>query len=107
VGVSKLVVMSNVAAVQSMGRHSFQAPTASFAMHARTSSGAQGSRRQLCLSPAACRKELGELVDLATQHCLLERERGSTDPLYLAEELGQLKSTEYSECKACAHNLEV
>jgi hypothetical protein len=95
-----------VGLVQSMGRHSLQAPTASFAMHARTSSGAQGSRRRLCMSPAACRKEFGELVDLATQHYLLERERGSTDPLYVAEELGQLKSTEHSECKACAHNLE-
>lgn len=27
--------------------------------------------------------------------------------MYVAEELGQLKSTEFSECKACARSLEV
>jgi len=45
-------------------------------------------------------------MDLATQHYLLDRERGSCDPLYVAEELGQLKGTEFSECKACALVLE-
>ena len=47
-----------------------------------------------------------ELVDLATQHYLFDRERGCGDPLYVAEELGQLKSAEFSECKACAKSLE-
>ena len=60
----------------------------------------------LCISAAACRKDFSELVDLATQHYLFDRERGCCDPLYVAEELGQLKSAEFSECKACARSLE-
>lgn len=59
-----------------------------------------------CHSPVSCRKDFTELVELATQHYLFDRERGSTDPLYVAEELGQLKSAEFSECKACAYALE-
>lgn len=61
----------------------------------------------VCVSAAACRKDFSELVDLATQHYLFDRERGYCDPLYVAEELGQLKSAEFSECKACARSLEV
>jgi hypothetical protein len=45
-------------------------------------------------------------MDLATQHYLFDRERGCLDPLYVAEELGQLKSAELSECGACAKSLE-
>lgn len=60
----------------------------------------------ICVSAAACRKDFSELVDLATQHYLFDRERGFSDPLYVADELGQLKSTEFSECKACAKSLE-
>ncbi|KAF9005941.1 hypothetical protein BDQ17DRAFT_1423665 [Cyathus striatus] len=60
----------------------------------------------ICVSAAACRKDFSELVDLATQHYLFDRERGCCDPLYVAEELGQLKSAEFSECKACAKSLE-
>lgn len=60
----------------------------------------------VCVSAAACRKDFSELVDLATQHYLFDRERGCYDPLYVAEELGQLKSAEFSECKACAKSLE-
>lgn len=60
----------------------------------------------VCVSAAACRKDFSELVDLATQHYLFDRERGYCDPLYVAEELGQLKSAEFSECKACAKALE-
>lgn len=60
----------------------------------------------ICVSAAACRKDFSELVDLATQHYLFDRERGFADPLYVADELGQLKSTEFSECKACAKTLE-
>jgi hypothetical protein len=60
----------------------------------------------ICISAAACRKDFSELVDLATQHYLFDRERGWCDPLYVAEELGQLKSAEFSECKACAKSLE-
>ncbi|KAJ7588133.1 hypothetical protein C8J56DRAFT_1164754 [Mycena floridula] len=61
----------------------------------------------MCVSAAACRKDFSELVDLATQHYLFDRERGFCDPLYVAEELGQLKSTDLSECKACAKSLEL
>ncbi|KAL0953708.1 hypothetical protein HGRIS_004901 [Hohenbuehelia grisea] len=64
------------------------------------------SSAAVCVSAAACRKDFGELVDLATQHYLFDRERGCYDPLYVAEELGQLKSAEFSECKACARSLE-
>ncbi|KAG5647448.1 hypothetical protein DXG03_009378 [Asterophora parasitica] len=60
----------------------------------------------VCVSAAACRKDFSELVDLATQHYLFDRERGCCDPLYVAEELGQLKSAEFSECKSCARSLE-
>jgi hypothetical protein len=60
----------------------------------------------VCMTPAACRKDFSELVQLATQHYLFDRERGCHDPLYVAEELGQLKSAEVSECKACAKSLE-
>jgi hypothetical protein len=63
-------------------------------------------RKSMCLSAAACRKDFMELVDLATQHYLFDRERGCGDPLYVAEELGQLKSAEFSECKGCAKLLE-
>jgi hypothetical protein len=59
-----------------------------------------------CTSPAACRKEFEELVELARQHYVLDGKRGSTDPLYVAEELGQLKAAEHSECKPCARSLE-
>lgn len=59
-----------------------------------------------CVSPAACRKDMGELVDLATNHYLFDREKGCSDPLYVAEELGSLKSSEFSECRACAKSLE-
>ncbi|KAF8654670.1 hypothetical protein AX16_003487 [Volvariella volvacea WC 439] len=69
--------------------------------HIRRSSGGG-----VCISAAACRKDFGELVDLATQHYLFDRERGYCDPLYVAEELGQLKSSEFSECKACSRALE-
>lgn len=62
-----------------------------------------------CASAAACRKDFTELVELATQHYLFDRERGYGDPLYVAEELGQLKSAEMSgsECQACAKMLEM
>ena len=62
--------------------------------------------KQICISSAACRKDFEELVELATQHYLFDREKGCNDPLYVAEELGQLKSAEFSECKACAKSLE-
>lgn len=69
--------------------------------------GAHAHRRRSCVSSAACRKDFAELVELATQHYLFDREKGCSDPLYVAEELGQLKSAEFSECKACARSLEV
>ncbi|TBU40630.1 hypothetical protein BD309DRAFT_967019 [Dichomitus squalens] len=67
---------------------------------------ARSPRRAVCVTPAACRADLGELVELATQHYLFDRERGCADPLYVAEELGQLKSAEFADCVACAHALE-
>jgi hypothetical protein len=66
----------------------------------------KSSTSGVCVSAAACRKDFSELVDLATQHYLFDRERGYCDPLYVAEELGQLKSAEFSECKSCARSLE-
>ncbi|TFK78296.1 hypothetical protein K466DRAFT_592844 [Polyporus arcularius HHB13444] len=68
--------------------------------------GVGGRVRANCVTPAACRKDLAELVELATQHYLFDRERGCADPLYVAEELGQLKSAEFADCTACAHALE-
>ena len=59
-----------------------------------------------CTSASACRKDFAELVELATQHYLFDRERGCADPLYVAEELGQLKGADFSECRACARSLE-
>ncbi|KAF9266800.1 hypothetical protein L218DRAFT_921450 [Marasmius fiardii PR-910] len=72
----------------------------------------RSSSSLVCISAAACRKDFNELVDLATQHYIFDRERGCCDPLYVAEELGQLKGSEFSnsespECKACARNLEM
>jgi len=61
---------------------------------------------RVCVSPAACRKDMGELVELATNHYLFDREKGCSDPLYVAEELGSLKSSEFSDCKACSKSLE-
>ncbi|GJE90441.1 hypothetical protein PsYK624_065740 [Phanerochaete sordida] len=75
---------------------------AGYAGHDRRRSAGQG----VCVSSAACRKDFAELVELATQHYLFDREQGCADPLYVAEELGQLKSAEFSECKACARSLE-
>ena len=60
----------------------------------------------ICTSASACRKDFAELVELATQHYLFDRERGCADPLYVAEELGQLKGADFSECRACARSLE-
>ncbi|KAF9054388.1 hypothetical protein BJ165DRAFT_1337240 [Panaeolus papilionaceus] len=78
--------------------------------HSQQHSGHSHSRKPsssgICVSAAACRKDFMELVDLATQHYLFDRERGCYDPLYVAEELGQLKSAEFSECRSCAKSLE-
>jgi hypothetical protein len=69
-------------------------------------SGNRRSNTGICVSATNCKKDFSELMDLATQHYLFDRERGYCDPLYVAEELGQLKGTEFSECKACALALE-
>jgi len=90
--------------IQSMGTSQYhpQHHSTSHTMHSAA------HLRKSCASAAACRKDFSELVDLATQHYLFDRERGCGDPLYVAEELGQLKSAELSgsECKACAKSLE-
>ncbi|KAH7885812.1 hypothetical protein F5I97DRAFT_1808537 [Phlebopus sp. FC_14] len=74
-----------------------------------------------------CKRDFSELVALATQHYLFDHERGCTDPLYVAEELGQplydlgqplhseeygrlggsRRSSEQAECQACARALEM
>ena len=59
--------------------------------HRRSDSGALTGR---CGAPAACWRDVCELVDLATQHYLFDRERGASDPLYVAEELAMLKGSE-------------
>ncbi|KAI0291652.1 hypothetical protein B0F90DRAFT_1648531 [Multifurca ochricompacta] len=61
----------------------------------------------VCSTPGACRRDFAELVELATQHYVCDRERGYGDPLYVAEELGALKSADVSECRACARALEI
>jgi len=88
--------------IQAMGRdqHLRAAQQAPHALQRRATGGT-------CASAAACRKDLAELVELATQHYLFDRERGCHDPLYVAEELGQLKSAEVSECRPCARALEM
>jgi len=40
-------------------------------------------------SHRSCRRDFSELVTLATQDYLFDRERGCKDALYVAEELGQ------------------
>jgi len=61
----------------------------------------------VCTTPSVCRRDFAELVALATQHYVCDRERGYADPLYVAEELGALKSADVSECRACARALEI
>jgi len=48
----------------------------------------------VCTTPGACRRDFAELVVLATQHYVCDRERGH-------------KSADVSECRACARALEV
>ena len=87
--------------IQAMGTSQYIRSSQPMLSHIRkTSSGG------ICVSAAACRKDFSELVELATQHYLFDRERGFCDPLYAAEELGQLKSADLSECKPCARSLE-
>ena len=90
--------MGNSQCHQSAPQHHSPSRTISSAAHIAKS----------CASVAECRKDFAELRDLATQHYLFDRERGCGDPLYVAEELGQLKSAELcvSECKPCARSLE-
>ncbi|KAL5537242.1 hypothetical protein ACEPAF_1065 [Sanghuangporus sanghuang] len=59
--------------------------------HRRSDSTGGGIGR--CASPATCWRDVCELVDLATQHYLFDRERGASDPLYVAEELGMIKGS--------------
>lgn len=69
------------------------------------------------------KRDFTELVTLATQHYLFDHQSGCTDPLYVAEELGQplydmsqplgidrlgnsRRGWEQTECQACAKALE-
>jgi hypothetical protein len=94
--------------IQTMGSNLYHYPLPQHHTTSHTIHSAAPLRKP-CASAAACRKDFSELVELATQHYLFDRERGCGDPLYVAEELGQLKSAELSgsECKACAKNLEM
>lgn len=91
-----------VSLIQSLGTSPYVRQHTFSATHHKRNSSTTG----VCVTAAACRKDFGELVDLATQHYLFDRERGWSDPLYVAEELGQLKSAEFSDCRACARSLE-
>lgn len=96
-------------AIQHMITHLIQAMGSSVPNRHPTLHSTHGHRRTgsgICVSATNCKKDFSELVDLATQHYLFDRERGASDPLYVAEELGQLKGAEFSECKACALSLE-
>jgi hypothetical protein len=95
---------SVVSLIQSLGTGPYIRNHTFTASHRRSNS--KASMNGVCVTAAACRKDFSELVDLATQHYLFDRERGWCDPLYVAEELGQLKSIEISDCKACARSLE-
>ena len=91
--------------IQAMNHEFYRDHTLGASMH---SSGHQRKTSdRVCVSPAACRRDMCELMELATNHYLFDREKGCSDPLYVAEELGSLKSTEFSECTACARSLEV
>ena len=76
--------------INSMGRrplaHSREG-TFSLHTHARSYSPVA-----VCTTPGVCRRDFAELVVLATQHYVCDRERRHADPLYVAEELGALKS---------------
>ena len=89
------------------GRYFRHAAAAQKGMNRTHLNGKRGSMSgQVCASASVCKKDFTELKELATQHYLFDRESGCCDPLYVAEELGQLKSAEFSECKACANALE-
>ncbi|KAH7926421.1 hypothetical protein BV22DRAFT_1111714 [Leucogyrophana mollusca] len=103
--------------IQSMGSHAHPLHAQSHGLHPHSHSH----------SHRTCKKDFTELVALATQHYLFDRERGCTDPLYVAEELGQplyelgqplaieehgrlgetRRGSELSECEACARTLEM
>ncbi|THH11326.1 hypothetical protein EW145_g721 [Phellinidium pouzarii] len=103
-------------------------PSRGFAARTRGHRRAESGGR--CAAPAACWRDVCELVDLATQHYLFDRERGAADPLYVAEELALLKGAggescgdpgasvggsggtldedgESGTCRACARSFEV
>ncbi|KAI9573789.1 hypothetical protein HD554DRAFT_555906 [Boletus coccyginus] len=104
--------------IQSLGSHArtlMAGPVNTFALHHSYSHGHNTHR--------TCRRDFSELVTLATQHYLFDHQRGCTDPLYVAEELGQplydlsqplgidrlgtsRRSFEQAECQACARMLE-
>ncbi|KAF9525170.1 hypothetical protein CPB83DRAFT_564525 [Crepidotus variabilis] len=85
--------------------HSHIQPHTHNAHSSHTHSRKPSSHTLTCHTPSACRKDFTELVDLATQHYLFDRERGCLDPLYVAEELGQLKSVEGASYSAGASYL--
>lgn len=102
--------------IQSLGCHArtlMAGPGSTFTHHNHSYSHGHTHR--------TCKRDFSELVTLATQHYLFDHQRGCTDPLYVAEELGQplydlsqplgtdrlgRRSLEQSECQACAKMLE-
>ena len=104
--------------IQSLGSHArtlMAGPGNALAHHHNPYSQGHNTHR-------TCKRDFSELVTLATQHYLFDHQRGCTDPLYVAEELGQplydlsqlgidrlgtsRRSLEQAECHACAKTLE-
>ncbi|KAF8142000.1 hypothetical protein EV363DRAFT_41413 [Boletus edulis] len=105
--------------IQSLGSHArtlMAGPANTFANHQHLYSYGHHTHR-------TCRRDFSELVTLATQHYLFDHQRGCTDPLYVADELGQplydlgqplgidrlgnsRRSLEQTECQACVKTLE-
>lgn len=104
--------------IQSLGSHArtlMAGPASTFIHHHHSYSQSHTHR--------TCKRDFSELVTLATQHYLFDHQRGCTDPLYVAEELGQPlydlcqplgterlggshRNLEQTECEACAKTLE-
>ncbi|CAL1715631.1 unnamed protein product [Somion occarium] len=84
-------------------------PTSNTHRRNLSASGGRNRTNAICTTASACRSDFLELAQLATQHYIFDREKGCADPLYVAEELGQLKSAETTDgedCVACARSLE-
>ena len=121
------VDMQRLSLGKEASRHAITTLIQSLGSHARTLNAGAGSpfthHHPHSHTHRTCRRDFSELVTLATQHYLFDHQRGCTDPLYVAEELGQplydlsqplgierlgssRRSSEQAECQACAKTLE-